>query len=367
MPMDERGRTRARLVAALCVVLVSAPACFGDLDPVETRDRPPRAGPSPSDRAPGSPPPGGRGGEGGRNCENTSVGLTPLTDLGTGRYKGEAGGLYPGSGNEPPAEHLAAGTRLAESVQPLDAAGRPDPDGRYALLSIGMSNARTEFGALQRFLANRPVGTDPHLVLVNGAQGGKSAEFWIDPAAPVWEEVDRALQADGVTPEQVQVVWLKNADSGPGEWPQYPQGLRDKFERTVQILEDRYPNLRLVYLSSRTFGGYSGDSRRPGEGRNPEPLAYWTGFSVKQLIEDQIEGDPALRFEGAANAPWLGWGPYLWADGVKARSDGLTWECWDFSGGLEIGGPGAMKVAQLLLDFFQTDPTARIWFLQNPA
>ena len=41
-----------------------------------------------------------------------------------------------------------------------------------------------------------------------------------------------------------------------------------------------------------------------------------TGFAVKWLIEDRIKGD--------ISGPWLGWGPYLWTDGTRGRSDGLT-------------------------------------------
>jgi hypothetical protein len=361
--MSEPDRRRRRLLGVLgLAVLLLGPACFGEIEPVGKGPRSPRPGPTPSVRS--TERVRGDGGQGsGRTCgEETSVGLTPLIDLGTGTYKREQGGLYPGGQNEPPPEHEAAGVRLAQSIQPVDASGRPDPDGRYAMLSIGMSNTREEFGALQRMLQGRSIAVAPNLVLVNGAQGGQTADIWADPSAAVWPNVERALQAEGVTAAQVQVVWMKSVDEGPGRWPSYPQRMRDHLESTLHILKDRFPNLRLVYLSSRTFGGYSGIGKRPGQGRNNEPLAYWTGFAVKWLIEDQLEGDPALRFDGGGPAPWIGWGPYLWADGTTPRSDGLTWECFDFSGGLEIGGPGAMKAAQLLLEFFQSDPTARPWF-----
>src|SRR5438270_326094 len=38
-----------------------------------------------------------------------STGLVPLTDLGSGLYHGEMGGLYPGGRNTPPESHLNAG------------------------------------------------------------------------------------------------------------------------------------------------------------------------------------------------------------------------------------------------------------------
>src|SRR6266446_10089616 len=53
-----------------------------------------------------------------------SVGLTPLTDLGKGSYKGEQGGLYPGGENVMPPEHLKAGLRIAKTVVPLDTEGK---------------------------------------------------------------------------------------------------------------------------------------------------------------------------------------------------------------------------------------------------
>ena len=43
-------------------------------------------------------------------------------------------------------------------------------------------------------------------------------------------------------------------------------------------------------------------------------------------MERQIKGDPELNFDpnkGAAKAPWLSWGPYLWANGTTPRQDGF--------------------------------------------
>src|SRR5262249_18243161 len=60
-------------------------------------------------------------------------------------------------------------------------------------------------------------------------------------------------------------------------------------------------------------------------------------------------------------------GPYLWADGLTPRSDGLTYACSDFiSDGTHPAPGGARdKVAQMLLTFFKTDTTTRPWFLSG--
>jgi lysophospholipase L1-like esterase len=66
---------------------------------------------------------------------------------------------------------------------------------------------------------------------------------------------------------------------------------------------------------------------------------------------------------GQVKAPLLLWGPYLWADGVKPRSDGLVWKREDLAGdGTHPSASGRRKVAQLLLDFFKNDDLAKGWF-----
>lgn len=69
---------------------------------------------------------------------------------------------------------------------------------------------------------------------------------------------------------------------------------------------------------------------------------------------------------GAVKAPWLAWGPYMWADGTTPRSDGLTWVCSDFqSDGTHPASSARQKVAQMLLNFFKSDSTTT-WFLNPP-
>ncbi len=132
--------------------------------------------------------------------------------------------------------------------------------------------------------------------------------------------------------------------------------------------QSQVPNLRIVYLSSRIYAGYASTPL------NPEPYAYESAFSVRWLIQDQIRGKPELNYDPAraeAKSPLLLWGPYLWGDGLTPRkTDGLVWERKDLSqrDGTHPGDPsGREKVAQMLLKFFKTDPTARLWFTEGDA
>ena len=47
-------------------------------------------------------------------------------------------------------------------------------------------------------------------------------------------------------------------------------------------MKQRYPNLRLTYLSSRIYGGYAGGML------NPEPYAYEGAFTMRWLIQDEF-------------------------------------------------------------------------------
>ena len=148
------------------------------------------------------------------------------------------------------------------------------------------------------------------------------------------------------------------------EFQAYAKTLQAEHVKIMHILHDRFPNLKAVYLSSRTFGGWAKTRL------NPEPYAYESGFAVKWLIEDQIKGNAALNCDpkqGPVKSPWLCWGPYLWANGTTKRADGFVWEENDFreDDRTHESTQGQDKVGRELVKFFKTDKTTKSWFARS--
>ena len=299
------------------------------------------------------------------SCSTTTVGRIPINDLAIGLYQGYQGGLYPGGINQPPSSHLSDGLTMAAQVVPLNATGAVDiVNGRIVLLSIGMSNTTQEFSTFKSMAETSSV-KNLRLIIVDGAQGGQTAAMIANPSANFWTVVNQRLSTAGVTPQQVQIAWVKEADAGPtAVFPRHAQVLDSEFVLISRNLKTFYPNIRIAYWSSRIYAGYATSNL------NPEPFAYESGFAVKWTITRQINGDTALTYSGAnPRSPWLAWGPYLWADGLTPRSDGLIWICDDFvtSDRTHPSTSGRLKVAQLLMNFFTTDSTAKGWFTRSSA
>ena len=293
----------------------------------------------------------------------TANGFTPLMDMtADDTYKGEDGGLYGSGLNEPPLSHRSAALKEIAKIQPSDGLGNPSPDGKIVIISIGMSNTSQEFTTFKQ-LADIDPQKSSELVIVNGAQSGQTACTWANFDEP-WQVLEQRLEANGLSPQQVQVAWVKQANAVPTEpFPTEAKKLQGHLATIMKLLKERYPNVRVVYVSSRIYGGYAATPL------SPEPYAYEGAFSVRWLIQDQINGDPDLNYDpgkGPVNAPLLLWVPYLWADDLNPRSDGLIWERGDLAeDGIHPSSSGEEKVARMLLDFFKTDDSARPWFVES--
>ena len=329
--------------------------------------------------------------------------LVPLTDL-TNTYKGQDGGLYGAGQNEPPAAHRSAWLTACGQVQPLDAAGKPAKDGKIVLLTAGFSNTHLESEDFVRTGSGDPQKS-PSVVLVDGAIGGRAAVMWaydgsdrlpkaeqerldhemdvlhmpklhrgnrqVPEDKDTWPTLELRLKEAGVTPAQVQAVWMKHVEAGAvalGEFPAHAKALEADLADILIIAKQRLPNLRVAFFSSRTYGGWA----KPTAG-SPEPYAYESGFAVRGLLQRQIKGDPALNYDparGEVKAPVALWGPYLWACGDRPRkTDGLVWTEQDVRSNdhMHPSEAGCRKVTEQLLRFLKTDPGARLWFLKPGA
>ena len=278
--------------------------------------------------------------------------MTPLTDLGSAEYLGFAGGLYPNGKNSPPSAYEQAGIALAATVQALDTDGKPSTSGKIVMISIGMSNASHAFSQFIR-LADTDPHKNPRLLMIDAARNGAAATEIALPFGDYWLHVDCELQRCEISTAQVQVVWLKTALAHDSRgFPENARLLQRTLRSIVGILRTRFPQLKLVYVSSRTYGGYSESDL------SPEPIAYESAFAVKWLIEERINNPNPDSW-----IPWISWGPYLWADGLTPRSDGLIWERSDFEpDGVHPSAQGVLKVATMLLEFFRNDIAAKPWF-----
>lgn len=353
---------------------------------------------------------------------SSNTAMIPIMDMTNPavNYLSFAGGLYENSSDDIPTDHASAGQTVAATIQPLDSNGSPSASGKVVLVSIGMSNAADEFGVFRSTAADNSSVNHTTLVIANGAKGGITACYWTVAqgtppcGASATNQYDRVrddvLTPLGMTESQVEAVWIKEANGGPGvsgcgasgdlpcnslcdpsnagcsNTSTTTEALRYELQlgEILRAAQSRWPNLKVAFLTSRIYAGYATDDL------NPEPYAYEYGYSVKWLIEAQINQirtgtvDPVAGDLNYANStvPWVAWGPYIWADGDTPRSDGLIWcnaqpaaPCKgeeDFqSDGTHPDSLGQQKVAygantpgstQNLLDFFLNAPYTKAWF-----
>ena len=69
---------------------------------------------------------------------------------------------------------------------------------------------------------------------------------------------------------------------------------------------------------------------------------------------------------GKLKGPWLGWGPYLWTDGLAGAATASSGRCERRRGRRHAPvEDGVQKVVTMLSTFFKTDPTAKRWYVSR--
>jgi hypothetical protein len=271
------------------------------------------------------------------------------------------------------------------------------------------------------------------LVLVNCGQESEILKAWADPSSGTWTHCNDQLTFAGVTPKQVQVIFFKDVNSEPGgstffnppiccdmqhlldggqscdsrdtpgisiPYPPNPLFPPANMPDVCKIMmymgiigrlsKTYYPNVQQMFVEGRSYSGYS---TWPVD---PEPFAYEQSFAMKWVITAQLKqalglytspsynnmtldiGYTGTSCSGGACAPWIGWGPYLWAPACAAgqRSDGLCWNQSDFTSADYIhtrsagtGTPyvGIMKATSVTLPYMLSNPYSGPWFAAPPV
>ncbi|GAB4295724.1 MAG: hypothetical protein Kow0098_18290 [Ignavibacteriaceae bacterium] len=295
---------------------------------------------------------GNSGDDGDIKDSQTTYKMIPISDMSASDfYKGEEGGLYGNGSNEIPAGHLSFIQKRIDEIKPVN--------GKIGFISIGMSNTSYEFKRFMR-IASMDKNISEYLVICNGAQGGVTATEWRESSNRCWSELDNRLNRCMLSDDQVQIVWLKTAHrepqiSMPDENSDAKQ-LKDDMIRMIINLKSKFPNLKIIYLSSRIYAGWATTKL------NPEPFAYESGFAVRWVIEAQMKNDPELNGE---DFPALLWGPYLWSNGEEPNTFGISWakEDYDPKDFTHPGrSTGTIKAGQILYNFFSDNVLSKKWF-----
>jgi hypothetical protein len=323
---------------------------------------------------------------------------TPIIDMGKFQtYQGLKGGRYPDVSNVPPPNHDAEGTARAAAIGPIG--------GKVVLLAVGLSNSEQEWcGRIKAqdlpcnpwtFMGQAdasPAVDHGSLVIVNGALSAQTTETWDEPTDQNYGRIEREwLTPLGLTPEQVQVVEMLemtgpvfDGTSPDPATPRLPAAdanayyLVSQYGAIARTLKQVYPNLQMIFISPRSYGGYGTSAQGNA---NPEPYAYETGFATKLFIEAQLTQCPTTACNGPVDpragnlsyasgaAPWITWGAYLWANGSHANSEGLFYVPSDYQAdtGQHPTTAGENKIGAKLLDFFLNSPYAIPWFTSSEA
>lgn len=274
-------------------------------------------------------------------------------------YKEKGGGLYSGSRNSPEIAQKALIQRQLGLVKPLDVNGSPSEEGKIGFIYIGDPYTAGEFSTLSDFLDGNSQANSS-LVLVDGSGSELEAGYW-QKSLFVWESLKDKVSAQELNSKQAQILWINLG------FAKYEDNMSLDVQNHANLLEGilkkylvKYPETKLIYLSSPRYSGLSKDPNYQ------EPQSYEVGFAVRELINRQERGDLVFRDSVTVlrSEPALLWGPYLWSSSTSGSGQ-FTYSADNYAeDGLSLTVQGKQRFAVDLFDFWSSYDFSKSWF--NP-
>lgn len=246
-------------------------------------------------------------------------------------------GLFNGK-TEPAQAYVVAGLKKISELKKLDIHGEESDDGKIVFLGIGASTPKQEFDSFIKKVIFRD-----GIIPVNGCKGGKDISYMLD-GSEYWDKVDYILNGEeyNLDKKQVQIIWLQNDDLLDSRLDfSRVQMLKEKYLQLFPVLEQQYPNLKVLFLQSRVTTKFT------DKVRHVEPISYFQGMTVQSIIDDYINA-------GNYDKYWIGWSCYTWSDGNIPRvSDKFCLERRDFlNDGVHLSVSGEERVGELMKKYF---------------
>ncbi len=272
-------------------------------------------------------------------------------------YKGKGAGLYEGISNEPQLGMRIEIQKQLELIKPILSSGQGDIDGKIGFVFIGDPHTEGEFKSLDELLKSKS-GSSSALVLVDGAQKDQDTTYWKRSLYP-WEILGQRVKSQGLSATQVQVIWINlNFDEYINDIDLDVKAQADTLNTIIETALSKYPNTKIVYLSSPRYAGYSTMAGYQ------EPESFEAGLAVRELLSRHDKGEVKYKedIRLLTSEPALVWGPYVWNNNINSTSDfAYTADKYERDG-ITLTSIGKQKYAIDLLGFWSSYEYSNTWF-----
>jgi hypothetical protein len=250
-------------------------------------------------------------------------------------------GMYEGT-NIMPAEHLADGLEIAKEMRKMS---------KINIVVIGHSVPYTTFNGWNWANAKTSFNLAANTNFVCGSISAKMAWDWVNEYKGGTVKTVGGINAADVNVLAVQLTWAPFG--GPDSYEKNTalskkvDSMSHDLARLAQGAKKSFPNLKMILMQADPWQN------------NHEPYhAYHEWFFSRQVMLNQIKGDPSLSYKGAdAKTVWIGMGGYWWKP--NASSSYYTDCC-------HISAAGATYYREVWVKSLLEDPVVGYWLAKDP-